>query len=158
MLPYFSGERTPIHDPRAKGAILGLDLTHGRGDIYRAMLEGIAYGTAHVIDTFRDAGQAPVRVLAVGGGTKNEVWLQATSDIGGVPQVVSQSSVGASLGDAFLAAVAVGLAKRADITAWNPPAREVKPVAHAAYARQYPLFKALYPATRDIAHALGAEV
>lgn len=157
VLPYFSGERTPIHDPRAKGAILGLDLTHGRGDIYRAMLEGIAYGTAHVIDTFRDAGQAPVRVLAVGGGTKNEVWLQATSDIGGVPQVVSQSSVGASLGDAFLAAVAVGLAKRADITAWNPAAREMKPVAHAAYARQYPLFKALYPATRDIAHALGAE-
>lgn len=157
VLPYFSGERTPIHDTQAKGAILGLDLTHGRGDIYRAMLEGIAYGTAHVIDTFRDAGQAPVRVLAVGGGTKNEVWLQATSDIGGVPQVVSQSSVGASLGDAFLAAVAIGLAKRADITTWNPAAREVKPVAHAAYARQYPLFKALYPATRDIAHALGAE-
>ncbi|MBC7142022.1 MAG: carbohydrate kinase, partial [Rhodobacteraceae bacterium] len=88
VLPYFSGERTPIHDPKAKGAIFGLDLTHERGDLYRAVLEGIAHGTAHVIDTFREIGQAPERILAVGGGTKNAVWLQATSDIGRLPQVV----------------------------------------------------------------------
>ena len=45
LLPYFSGERTPIHDPHAKGVLFGLNLTHTRGDIYRALLEGIAYGT-----------------------------------------------------------------------------------------------------------------
>jgi len=154
-LPYFSGERTPLHDPRAKGAILGLDLTHSRGDIYRAVLEGIAHASAHVIDTYRAAGQPPARVLAVGGGVQNTVWLQATSDIGEVPQVISRSSVGASLGDAFLAATAVGLARRADIALWNPPELRIEPVAHPVYAKARPLFRALYTQTRDIAYALG---
>lgn len=51
ILPYFSGERTPIHDPHAKGVIFGLDLTHQRGDLYRAVLEGIAFGTHHIFQT-----------------------------------------------------------------------------------------------------------
>jgi len=156
LLPYFSGERTPIHDPKAKGAFFGLDLTHTRGDMYRAILEGIAYGTAHVIETYRDVGHAPARVLAVGGGTKNRVWMQATSDIGNVPQIVSEKSVGASYGDAFIAAIAVGAVDPGDITRWNPAARTVPPETHAAYDRQYPLFKALYEQTRDIAAKLGA--
>ena len=56
MLPYFSGERTPIHDPDAKGMIFGLNLTHDRGDLYRALLEGIAFGTNHIIETYREIG------------------------------------------------------------------------------------------------------
>jgi xylulokinase len=44
LLPYFSGERTPIHDVHAKGSIFGLNLTHTRGDLYRAVIEGIAHG------------------------------------------------------------------------------------------------------------------
>jgi xylulokinase len=155
FLPYFSGERTPIHDPRAKGAFFGMNLTHTRGDLYRAMLEGIANGTAHVIETFRDVGQPPNRVLAVGGGTKNEIWLQATSDIGNVPQVVCEKTIGASFGDAFLAACAVGLASLEDIGTWNPTARTVSASEQTAYARQYPLFKELYRSTRHIADALG---
>ena len=155
FLPYFSGERTPIHDPLAKGALFGMNLTHGRGDVYRAVLEGIAMGTAHVIDTFREVGAEPNRVLAVGGGTQNEVWLQATSDISGLTQIVSDKSIGAAYGDAFLAAQAVGLASPADITSWNPVRREVTPERHEAYARQYPLFLKLYTQTKDIAHALG---
>jgi xylulokinase len=154
FLPYFSGERTPIHDPNAKGAFFGLNLTHTRGDMYRAMLEGIANGTAHVIETYRDVRAAPARVLAVGGGTKNEIWLQATSDIGGVPQIVCDKTIGASFGDAFLAACAVGLAKPDDIRRWNPAERQVAPQENDAYARQYPLFKGLYQATREIAVAL----
>ena len=155
FLPYFSGERTPIHDPLAKGALFGMNLTHGRGEVYRAILEGIAMGTTHVIDTFRDVGAAPGRVLAVGGGTQNEVWLKATSDISGLTQVVSEKTIGASYGDAFLAAQAVGLVAPEDIAGWNPASREVVPVRHEAYARQYPLFLKLYEQTKDIAHALG---
>ena len=154
FLPYFSGERTPIHDPRAKGAFFGMNLTHTRGDLYRAVLEGIAYGTGHVIETFRDVGQPPKRVLAVGGGTKNDIWLRATSDIGDVPQVVCEKTIGASYGNAFLAAVAVGLAEADDIDRWNPAERTVKPRPDASYKRQYPLFKELYAATRHIAAAL----
>ena len=59
MLPYFSGERTPIHDPHAKGVLFGLNLTHTRGDIYRAMFEGIACGTNHIVETYADAGERP---------------------------------------------------------------------------------------------------
>jgi xylulokinase len=153
-LPYFSGERTPIHDTHAKGAVFGLNLTHTRGDLYRALLEGIAMGTAHVIETYREVGQAPARVLAVGGGTKNALWLQATSDFGGVRQIVSEKTVGASYGDAFLAALAVGAAEPGDIARWNPAEREVEPAPGAVHARQYGLFRRLYEQTKDIAREL----
>jgi len=156
-LPYFSGERTPIHDPMAKGAFFGLDLTHTRGDMFRAVLEGIAAGTAHVMETYRELGAAPQQVYAVGGGTKNAVWLQATSDLGQVAQVVRERTIGASYGDAFLAAVAVGAATPDQISDWNPVVRTVVPQSVPAYDRQYPLWKALYTQTRDIAHALGEQ-
>jgi xylulokinase len=156
-LPHFSGERTPIHDPGARGAFLGLDLTHTRGDLFRAVLEGIAAGTALVIDTYRELDAAPTTVQAVGGGTQNAVWLQATSDLGRVTQVVREQTIGASYGDAFLAAVAVGAASPERIADWNPVARTVTPEPVPAYDRQYPLWKAAYDQTRDISHALGAQ-
>ncbi len=154
-LPYFSGERTPIHDPLAKGAFFGLDLTHTRADMFRAAIEGIAMATAHIFDTYRELHASPARVLAVGGGTQNAVWLQATSDLAKTPQLVCEKTMGASYGDAFLAAVAVGAVSPDEITRWNPVARTVTPEPVAAYDRQYPLWQALYRQTRDIAHGLG---
>ena len=153
-LPYFSGERTPLHDPKARGAFFGLDLTHGRGDMYRAVLEGIASATRHITDTYAEAGAVPVRVLAVGGGTKNRPWMQATSDLTGLDQVVCRVTTGAAFGDAYLAARAIGVV--AEMADWNPVESVVQAQAHAAYARQYPLFRALYEQTKDIASALGA--
>ena len=157
VLPYFMGERTPIYDARAKGTFFGLNLTHTRGDMFRALLEGIANGTAHVIETFRETGQETTGIRAVGGGLKNPVWLQATSDIAKVPQVVSDKSIGASYGDAYLAALAIGTAAPGDITKWNPPKTQIEPQPHAIYDSQYRLFKQLHRQTRDIAHALGEE-
>lgn len=154
-LPYFSGERTPIHDPDARGAFFGLDLTHTRADLFRAVLEGIAAGTAHVLDTYREVGAAPSAVYAVGGGTRNPVWLQATSDLGGVAQVVRERTIGASFGDAFLASVAVGAADPDAIDRWNPVARTVDPADVPAYARQYPIWKELHLRTSDLAHTLA---
>jgi xylulokinase len=139
-----------------QGAFFGLDLTHTRGDMYRAVLEGIAAGTAHVMETYREVDAAPRKVFAVGGGTMNAVWMQATSDLARVPQLVRERTVGASYGDAFLAAVAVGAADAGQIAAWNPVVRTVTPVDEPAYVRQYPLWKDLYTRTKDIAHALGA--
>ncbi len=153
-LPYFSGERTPIHDPLAKGAFFGLNLTHQRGDLFRSVLEGIASGTAHVMETYRALGAAPLEVRAVGGGVQNAVWLQATSDLTGIPQVLSQKSIGASYGDAFLAALAIGAVATEDIAVWNPPQGHITPQGVPAYAGQYPLWKRLYLQTRDIAHEL----
>lgn len=157
LLPYFSGERTPIHDPLAKGCLFGLNLTHTRGDVYRALLEGIAYGTNQVIETYGEIGQAPQRLYAVGGGTNNPVWLQATSDISGLDQQVRDKTVGASYGDAFLAAVAIGAAEREHIERWNPVASQITATPCEIYARQYALFRRLYEQTKDIAAELAGE-
>jgi xylulokinase len=155
MLPYFSGERTPIHDTNAKGAIFGLNLTHTRGDIYRALIEGIAHGTRHVTDTFAAVGQSPSRLLAVGGGTKNRLWLEATSDITGIDQIVCEKTTGASYGDAFLAALAIGLVERVDITHWNPVAERVSARPDPAFDKAHALWRRLYEQTKDIAAELG---
>ena len=159
LLPYFSGERTPIHDPLAKGTLFGLNLTHSRGDIYRALLEGIALGTGHVIETFDDVGVPPQRLFAVGGGTKNRVWRQATSDVAGLPQIVRGKTMGASYGDAFLAAVAVGDAALTDIEAWNPVAETIEPAAvnRALYDRHLSLFKRLYGQTKGLMAEIGGD-
>jgi len=154
-LPYFSGERTPIHDPLAKGAFFGFNLTHKRGDVYRAVLEGIAYGTNHVMETYAELGQAPQRLLAVGGGTKNDLWIQATSDISGLDQIICDKTVGASYGDAFLAALAIGAVEKGDIATWNPVASTITAQPSEVYAKQYRLFRRLYEQTRDIAAELG---
>lgn len=150
LLPYFSGERTPIHDTHAKGMLFGLNLTHGRGDVYRAFLEGIAFGTNHVVETYFDAGEVPRRVLSVGGGTKNKVWAQATSDISGLTQTIPARTIGASYGDAFLAALGIGDVARGDIRKWNPAAAEILPERTEVYERQYRIFKDLYVRTRDL--------
>jgi xylulokinase len=150
LLPYFSGERTPIHDPHAKGVLFGLNLTHTRGDIYRALLEGIAFGTNHIFETYRDAGAEPAKAYAVGGGTKNKVWSQATSDVSGLPQALCKITIGASYGDAFLAALGVGDVKRSDIRRWNPVTSEIVPQPSDVYGRRYRVFREIYERTRDL--------
>jgi len=157
LLPYFSGERTPIHDTQAKGMLFGLDLTHTRGDIYRAVFEGIAFGTRHVFETYADVGQPPRAILAAGGGTKNRVWSQATSDVSGRTQIVRQKTLGASYGDAFLGALAIGDVKPGDIRDWNPIDHQITPDAGLAelYQRRYRVFRELYERNKDLMRALS---
>ncbi len=152
FLPYFSGERTPIHDPHAKGMWFGLNLTHERADLNRALLEGIGFGTRHVLETYRDAGLAPSAIHVVGGGVNNKVWLQATSDISGQAQVTLKSNRGASYGDAFLAALAIGDVAASDISRWNPSTAQVLPNVQLRplYDRQYAVFRELYARNRDL--------
>ncbi|MDE0534022.1 MAG: FGGY family carbohydrate kinase [Albidovulum sp.] len=150
VLPYFSGERTPLHDPEAKGCIFGLNLTHTRADLYRAVLEGIAYGARHVIETFEDIGAKPNRLLAVGGGTKNRIWLQSVSDISGFDQILREISIGASYGDAFLAAMAAGAAEQRDIDAWNPVSEKIIARTDAVYENGYSVFRDLYRNNKEL--------
>lgn len=150
FLPYFSGERTPIHDTHAKGTLFGLNLTHTRGDIYRALIEGIAYGTNHIFETYAEAGASPKRLMAVGGGTKNRIWLEATSNISGLAQIISEKSMGASYGNAFLAALGIGDVKRPHIVDWNPVESEIGAVSDPVYARRFAMFKALYENTKGL--------
>jgi len=107
-----------------------------------------------VTDTFAELGQTPKRLLAVGGGTKNAIWLQATSDITGIDQIICEKTVGASYGDAFLAALSVGIVERADISTWNPVAQSVTAQANPTLDKAHGLFRRLYEQTKDIAHEL----
>ena len=157
FLPYFSGERTPIHDTNAKGVLFGLNLTHTRADLYRAMLEGIACGTRHVIDTYREIGHPPSQIYGVGGGTKNAVWGQATSDVSGLEQIIRARTIGASYGDAFLAALAVGDVAKGDIEKWNKVDSCIVPDANTRgiYDLQYKVFRELYQRNHDLMALLG---
>ena len=159
FLPYFSGERTPIHDPNAKGAIVGLTLAHTRADMYRALLEGIAFATNHIFDTYAEAGASPSTIVAVGGGLRNRIWTQTTSDASGLRQEVREVSIGASYGDAFLASLAIGGVSRSSIKSWNPAAYTIEPDFNNAafYRRRYATFRKLYPRIRDLTHGPGVD-
>lgn len=159
FLPYFSGERTPLHDPRAKGAVLGLTLAHARADVYRALVEGIAYATNHILETYAEAVAPPASIRSVGGGLRNRIWSQATSDVSGRSQEVSQIGIGAAYGDAFLAALAIGDVSREAIRRWNPVVSRIEPEPENAtvYQRQYGVFRSLYSRTRDLMKTLDSD-
>lgn len=156
MLPYFSGERTPINDPQARGVIAGLTLSHTRAHLFRAALESVAYGIRHNIATFNAIGAPVNRVVAVGGGTQSNTWLQIVSDVAGIEQVVPEVTIGASYGDAFLAGLAAGVLRRDDLQRWVRTKTVIQPNAahHAHYETLYPLYLELYAQTKDIVHRL----
>jgi xylulokinase len=155
VLPYFAGERTPIFDPRARGLISGLTLSHGRGHLYRAMLEATAYGVRHIFEFMTDAGGGGERLVAVGGGTKGGLWTQIVSDVTGRPQDLPEQTIGAAYGDALLAARAVGLAE--PDTDWSTISDTVEPRVEnrGIYDELYRIYLELYPATREASHSLA---
>jgi xylulokinase len=152
LLPYFAGERTPILDPDARGTIVGLTTRHDAGALYRAALEGIAFGVRHNLEAM---GAPAGRVAAVGGGTNADVWLQIVSDVTGLAQEVPDVAVGASYGDALLAAEGAGLVEKR--SSWSTTRRTVEPDVsrRGIYDELYGLYRSLYPATRDVQHALA---
>ncbi len=158
LLPYFAGERTPIFDPDARGVVVGLTTAHGRAELYRAALEGIAHGVRHNLEVFAEAdGPSSPRLVAVGGGTRGGLWTRIVSDVTGLAQDVPADTTGAALGDAFLAAAAVGAAD--DVRAWNPVVETVQPDAGrtALYDGFHRHYRDLYSATADTAHFLAEE-
>ncbi|MGI8476231.1 MAG: FGGY-family carbohydrate kinase [Thermomicrobiales bacterium] len=159
-LPYFSGERTPINDPLARGMFAGLTLTHTRAHLYRSMLEGTAYGVRHNLETMAEMGATPTRLVAVGGGAKNRLWLQIVSDVTGVRQMVPERTIGACYGDAFLAGLASGIVgdKSALRRTWVREAltMEPDPGRHAVYALYYDVYRRLYRNTVEEMHDLSS--
>ncbi|MFE6996696.1 FGGY-family carbohydrate kinase [Microbacterium sp. NPDC057659] len=159
MLPYFAGERTPIQDPDARGVIAGLTLEHSRGDLYRAALEATALGVRHNVETMRAAGAEIRRIVAVGGGTQGRLWLQVVSDVTGLVQEVPRTTIGASYGAAFLAAVATADGDAPLITGWNPVTDRIEPdpALRETYDALFDRYLRLYAGTKDVAHELAAE-
>lgn len=83
-LPYFLGEKSPIHDPDLRGVFAGMHLGHTRADLYRSVLEAIAFGFRHHVDVFTDIGIAPTRVMITNGGSKSTLWKQIHADVLGI--------------------------------------------------------------------------
>ncbi|GLJ61353.1 sugar kinase [Microbacterium barkeri] len=158
MLPYFAGERTPILDPDARGVVAGLTLDHTRGDLYRAALEATAFGVRHNVETMRAAGADIRRIVAVGGGTQGQLWLQIVSDATGLVQEVPRTTIGASYGAAFLAARAVS-AEPPRIGDWNPVQTVVNPDPDLVprYDELFERYARLCESTKSLVHELAAD-
>jgi len=138
--------------------LFGLSLKHTRGDIYRAILESVGFGIRHNLEVMREEGVVPKRILAVGGGTQNDLWMQLVSDIVNIELAIPQQLIGASYGDAFMAAVGVGLFKDlTEITRWvkNKKVVSPNPEVNKQYALNYKIFRDLYNATKSLMHDLS---
>lgn len=155
LLPYFSGERTPIFDHHARGLITGLTLRHRRGHVFRAVYEGIAFGIRQILELLDTEANPVRRLVAVGGGTQGSLWTQVVSDVTGRAQEVPEQTIGAAYGDALMAAIGVGLVPSE--TNWARVADVVEPNSdhRLLYDELYGLYTSLYPATRDHMHALA---
>jgi len=156
-LPYFEGERTPINDPIARGAFFGLTLRHTQADLYRALLEAVAFGMRHNLEKLADEDIDVKLINAVGGGAKNLGWMQLIANIADVDVRIPQGISGASYGDAILAGIGVGLYKDASqAKVWDEAALQLKP-DHAdvdVYDRLYSVYLDLYQQTRNLLPSL----
>ncbi len=146
ILPYFLGEKTPLHDPFARGVIEGLTLSHTLGHMWRALLESYGYALRHHVEVMAEIGHGPRRFLASDGGSASRVWMQIVSDILGAPVQRLKAHPGSCLGAAWTAAVGVGLADWDGITVFVQEDELLTPRAEnrAAYDAGYARFREIY--------------
>ncbi len=156
VLPHFAGERSPLLDPDARGVVAGLTLTHRRGHLARAVYEALAFAVRHSLETFGQAGWTPRRVVAVGGGTTGGFWPQVVSDVAAIEQVMPAQTIGASYGDALLAAIGTGLVPAG--RDWTTPGHSVEPREdlRACYDELYALYRRLQADAAPVMHGLAA--
>lgn len=108
-LETFQGSRTPVTDPLARGAFVGLTLSHTRGHIWKAAMEGVCFGTRACIDALAKAGHECNEIIIAGGATRSPIWLQMHADVTGKPVVVCENTDAPLLGCAILASFASGI-------------------------------------------------
>jgi xylulokinase len=131
--PYPRGERVPLDDPARRAGLHRLDLTHGPGEVLRAADEAGAFVVRRVIDAARaHAGVEARRIVATGGGTRVDRWVQALADGTGLPVDCVAVPDGAALGSAWLARLAAGLeapTAMTDARRWARTGRRFEPRA-----------------------------
>lgn len=109
FIPYLLGEKTPIHDPDARGIIHGLSLNHGISHLWRALLEGFGYAFRHHVVVFNEMGFPTTRFLASDGGSSSRIWMQICADILKTPVQLLKGHPGSCLGAAWLATIGAEL-------------------------------------------------
>jgi xylulokinase len=158
FLPYLLGERSPLWDADARGAFVGLTLATGRAQIYRAVMEGVAFALRHNLDVAAGAGAEVAELLAIGGATKSPLWMQIKADVTGVPLSVSANENATPLGAAMLAAIGTGGGAVEDLVdRWvhRGVSYTPDPAATARYDQLFAIYAGLYPAMATGMHQLA---
>ncbi|RWR29093.1 xylulokinase [Sinirhodobacter populi] len=162
FLPYLNGERCPHPDTEARGAFVGLTARHGRGDVARALMEGVVHAFADMHALMRPMGIDGHIVKASGGGARAPLWRQMQADLFDCDVVTTEGAAeGAAFGAALVAGMAVGVwpdagaaaARCRALTRESPESGAVR-----LYARAHPIYRSLYPLLRDSFAALGDPV
>ena len=108
VCPYLAGCMDPHWDPAARASFSGLAPTHGIGHLYRAVLEALALESARTVEAMEARGLGPRRIVAVGGGARNDLWTRMVADSTGLTLAISRSLEASSLGAGMSAAVGCG--------------------------------------------------
>ncbi len=153
MLPYFLGEKTPLHDPHARGTLVGLGLHHNIAHVWRAALEGVILGFRHHVEVFTEIGLKVERVFACDGGAASDLWLQIAADAINRPVQRIANHPGSCLGAAVVAGYGAGLIKDlAQVSTYVAGGRIFEPIAAnvAVYDRAYANFRDIYERLKSL--------
>lgn len=154
VLPHFDGTVSPRPDPAVRGAFANLNLTHTLGDLYRAILESLSFSLRENLELMARHGFRLQRIRSIGGGARNDLWLQIKADVTGLPVDRPACTQAATLGAAMLAATGVGDFQTLEqcVQVFYHTARTFEPrwedraAYDAAYGRYQHLWQSLYPA------------
>lgn len=153
FLPYLYGERSPIWDSDARGVFFGLSLATQKADLVRAIMEGAAFGLRHNVEAAATGGFPLARLACVGGGSRSAIWNQIKADVLNRPLHLPAAATGAPLGDAIVAAAAVGLYPSVEDAVVGMVQRgaiyQPQPAVARRYDALYPVYRGLYPALKE---------
>jgi xylulokinase len=155
FLPHFNGTTCPNLDPRSLGAFVGLGDTTKRGDLVRAVIEGLDYAFVDMLKAVEQGvHKSPDRVIAIGGAVRNEFWMQNKADMSGIPVEVPEITEATALGAAMLAGVGVGLYKDLDEAAARvcKPGKVYEPDKKLTsfYQEMMGIYHEIYPALQQV--------
>src|SRR5690625_5045446 len=152
--PYVVGERTPHADANIRASFIGMDSSHERNDFVRAVLEGITFSLNESIDIFRQSGKQIDTIVSIGGGAKNEYWLQMQADIFDATIVRLSSEQGPGMGAAMLAAYGCGWfdSLKACADKFLEVEKEYQPIKEnvSKYQKLFKVYQDIYGQTKDI--------
>ena len=151
FLPYLTGERTPYPDPNARGAFIGLTVRHTKAHLTRAVLEGVSFGLRDSLELMRALGITTTQVRASGGGARSPLWRQILADVFDAEIVTVNITEGAAYGAALLAGVGAGIYRDVESACdavIKTTSSDLPSEAKSIYAKQYPRYRALYPALK----------
>ena len=153
--PYIVGERTPYADALIRGSFIGMDTTHTLDHFARAVLEGITFSLKDSLELMRTVGNKKInKIVSIGGGAKNEDWLQMQADIFGATMIKLTSEQGPALGAAMIAAMGCGWFNSFEACkeTFIAYAQEFSPIPEnvAIYEEVYKVYTQVYAQTKEL--------